>query len=58
LRIADCGLQEDEIDHRFGHQRKTLELIDPYFSVLHFSVGKTATEKCRTEKYGSMIKTE
>ncbi len=38
--------------HRFGHRRKTLELIDPYFSVLHFSVPVLPTEKCRTEKCG------
>jgi hypothetical protein len=25
------------------------------FFVLHFSIGKTGTEKCRTEKYGSLI---
>jgi hypothetical protein len=42
-------------DHRFGHRRKTLELIRPYFSVQHFSLGKTETEKCWTEKYGPLI---
>jgi len=42
-------------DNRRGHQRKTLEQVHPYLSVLHFSVGKTEAEKCRTDKYGPPI---
>jgi hypothetical protein len=38
-------------DNRLKRQMRTLKLIDPYFSVLRFSVGKTVTEKCRTENF-------
>jgi hypothetical protein len=27
-------------DHLFDHQQETLEMIHPYFSVMHFPVGK------------------
>ncbi|MGH9766089.1 MAG: HNH endonuclease [Blastocatellia bacterium] len=37
-------------DHRFGHRRKTSEIIHPYFPVLHFPVSVLPTGKCRTGK--------
>jgi hypothetical protein len=45
-------------DHRFGHQRKTLELIHPFFLSHIFNVQGSPTEKCRTEKYGQKNFTE
>ena len=55
---AETEDDKEGVVHRFGHRRKTLELIDPYFSVLHFSVPVLPTEKCRTEKCGVAEKLE
>jgi len=55
---AETEDHKEGVVHRFGHRRKTLELIDPYFSVLHFSFPVLPKEKCRTEKCGVAGKLE
>jgi hypothetical protein len=40
---------EGDFDRRFGHQRKTSELIDPYLPALHFPVAKPKRENAGRE---------
>src|SRR5262245_55821022 len=43
-----------DIDHRFGHRRKTADIIHSYFPVPHLPVSPFPTGKCGTGRYGSI----